>query len=264
MIAAPLSWCVVAASSAGTAHLAQGQVSQDGYAWRVVPSLDDDREGVLVIGVADGAGSAAQSGAGVAAALPGFVDAVAQTVAHTVLHDVTDDDTKGWIDAAHLRLVALSAESGQPLDDFACTLLGAVVGTRHAIFLRIGDGVIASKAHGSCKWQTPIPSQRGQYRNETFFLTQKPVVPLVAHFRGTIGCLAVSTDGLDLLCVTQATGEPYAPFFDHLFAAVGSRMSDTRNTAMADALERYLASDAVNQHTDDDKTLVLALRTAAA
>ena len=65
-----VAWRVVAASAAGSAHLARGLPCQDAWAWRCLPT------GPLLAAVADGAGSAARAELGAALAVEAVMDAL--------------------------------------------------------------------------------------------------------------------------------------------------------------------------------------------
>ena len=56
--------------------------------------------------------------------------------------------------------------------------------------------------------------------------------------------------------------EIFSPFFDGVFNAIGVADSVGRNREFSHELTTFLASGRVNDLTDDDKTLVVALRKA--
>lgn len=67
-------WRVIGRSVAGSAHVARNLPCQDALAWRELP------DGRLILAVADGAGSAARSELGAAAAVEAMVEALARTL----------------------------------------------------------------------------------------------------------------------------------------------------------------------------------------
>lgn len=103
--------------------------------------------------------------------------------------------------------------------------------------------------------------QMGEYANQTYFLTDSC---FESHLRaelieGKVARLALLTDGLQRLALHEATRSVHAPFFNPLFA----RLAGATNPAeLALPLRRWLASKPINERTDDDKTLVLAVRCA--
>jgi hypothetical protein len=154
----------------------------------------------------------------------------------------------------------LSAEADKRatrLRSLACTLLMAVVGQRLAIFSQIGDGAIILNEAGGLRpvfWP-----QSGEYINTTNFITDEEFdrrLEIVVH-PGPVDELAVLTDGLQMLALRYADKSVHRPFFLPMFRAL-------RAAESASLLERpmheFLTSKAVNDRTDDDKTLILATR----
>ena len=62
------------------------------------------------------------------------------------------------------------------------------------------------------------------------------------------------TDGIQLLAVRYADNTAHEPFFEPLF-----EFAENPNSSNAE-LEEFLRSERVCERTDDDKTLVLAVR----
>jgi hypothetical protein len=57
-----------------------------------------------------------------------------------------------------------------------------------------------------------------------------------------------------------AEKRPHAPFFNGIIRPVEQSQSPGSDRQLASALSRYLDSPAVNERTDDDKSLILASR----
>lgn len=219
-------------------------------------------EPVLVAAVSDGAGSAPRSAEGAAATIDAFRDSVFAYLVQGDLAQAGDMEMREWVQAARNGVLRLAASQCEPPRSYACTLLGAVIGNSHALFMQIGDGVIGFKISHGGRWHAPINPQRGEYRNETFFITDEDALTRAASFRipASVAVLALSTDGLEDLCIERASAALYPPFFDALFAAIHRAGSQTSEDELTQALERYLDSDSVNELTGDDKTLILASR----
>jgi hypothetical protein len=101
--------------------------------------------------------------------------------------------------------------------------------------------------------------QRGEYANETYFLTQEDALEhvQVSVHEKAVNSLAVMSDGLTRLALRLPAHEPHPPFFQPLFAFT-ARAQDEQKAA--GHLLEFLASDRVCDRTDDDKSLVLAVR----
>ncbi len=261
-------WQVIGASVTGTAHTRAGRPGEDAHAWRQRP---DD---TLLLAVADGAGSAAQAAAGAACAVTVAVDAADQA-----LRGSTPTTRDGWqallsqaVLAARAALVARvplvattpdtvalpdpALPAAPALRDFATTLLLAVVGAGWLAAVQIGDGALVISDSTGALTVVTHPNH-GQYLNETLFLTgddplagaQFAVQPIA-----NVCAVALLTDGLQALALTLADNTPHAPFFAPLFAHAAQAAGD------ATQLTAFLDSARVAERTDDDKTLLLAVR----
>lgn len=228
-------WSVLGASVAGAGHLAAGLPGQDAHAW----AMSDD--GRLVLAVADGAGSAPCSERGAAAAVLAAVGA--------------PDDPVG---AARAAVMAAAAASGTPPSHLASTLLVCVVGGDEIVGWAVGDGAVILE--GRAGMVALLPPEHGEYRNETVFITSdgwESSVRRVASAVDEVAGVAVMSDGLELLALDVGTGTPHAPFFAPLL-----RFARGAGRGAEDELASFLSSERVAARTDDDCSLLLAVRAA--
>ena len=250
-------WRVVAASVAGTAHLEMGLPCQDAHAYRLLPG------GVLLAAVSDGAGSAEHGLEGaqlaVAAALAGL-EALCQGAA--------PDDEAGWQAALtglfaeiHAHLAAQAAAAASPLQAWAATLTCALVTDDWLVVGQVGDGAAVAEDAGGVLFLAACP-QRGEYANETHFLTALDADCHVAVYtrRGPAQALALTTDGLLRLALQLPAYAPHPLFFQPLLAFARQAAHDAEAQA---ELAEFLACERVCARSDDDKTLLLAVRTGA-
>lgn len=253
-------WRIVAASVTGAAHRAKGLGSQDNLGVNEI--YERNGEPVLVAAVSDGAGSAAHSATGAATAIDAFRDCVFAYLKRADLAEADENEVRRWLQVARDAVLQTAMEQTITPRQMACTFLGAVVGPSKALFVQVGDGLMTFQLVRGGDWHAPISPQRGEYRNETFFITDEDALSRATTFemRDRLTVLALSTDGLEDLCMERATSAPYAPFFDALFATIHGANPQTTDDDMTQALERYLDSEPVNGITGDDKTLVLASR----
>jgi Protein phosphatase 2C len=253
-----LSWRCVSASVVGTSHTATGLECQDNHLCREIQTA---RGRVLLAIVSDGAGSAAKS-------------AVGSQLLCEVLLDKTLEffREQGDVHQLNLRLIAnwvqffrdeitLQAEADGLSDrDYACTLLGVIVGEQASAFFQVGDGAIVYSTASND--QVPILAfwpERGEYENTTFFVTQATFLDQLQFslIPEQIVEVALLSDGLQRLALNYQTKSAHQPFFAGFFAPL-------RHTTRQDIpalnvqLANYLNSPRVNERTDDDKTLILA------
>ena len=157
----------------------------------------------------------------------------------------------------HRVLVEAGARGLQPRD-MAATLIGVIGSKTATVVVQIGDGaVVLDIGEGLV---VPVPPMTGEYANVTCFLTDDDAMERVqtVAYDSAVLRAAAFTDGLQALALHLASSTPHAPFFDPLFATL-SATPDEREDELQAALLAYLSSDRINERTDDDKTLVLAV-----
>lgn len=257
-------WRYALASVMGTGHGRHEQPCQDASGCRLL--ITTDGRAVLAAVVADGAGSAVHSAIGAELACTLFLDEMTTLFAGGGrVQDIDRPFIAAWL--THFQhAVAFRAEAvGDQPRDFACTLLAAVVGEEAAAFLQVGDGAIvvaASREPDEYSWI--FWPQRGEYENVTVFATDPAAADYLEHEIAArrFEELALFTDGLQRLTLHFASQEVHNPFFRPMFAhlrtAVPGYLAET-----SDTLAAFLDSPAVNDRTDDDKTLLLATRRPA-
>jgi hypothetical protein len=253
------AWRVVAASVAGTSHLAGGLPCQDAHGWRIEPG------DVLLVACADGAGSAARSDEGARLA----VDAALAALAAVLGAAGVPADEAGWgrllhsaFYAARGTVAACSAAHGEALRAFATTLSVAVASADWLAVGHNGDGFVVATDRAGALELLAAPA-RGDYANEVAFLTGPDGldhVTIVARPAGDVTGLALSTDGLLRLALELPAATPHAAFFTPLFGFARGGDDGLDEGALDAELAEWLASPAVGGRTDDDKTLVLAVR----
>jgi hypothetical protein len=255
-------WRYVAASVIGTSHEKSGGACQDANDCQIyaLPA----GESVLAAVVADGAGSALNGGAGAATtcrALLGLIEEHLHSGA--TVEQVSKDTATSWIVAIQNLLDQEAQAASRERRDFACTILALLASESHAACLQIGDGVIVladseELAYGHVFWP-----DRGEYANTTHFVTEDDAVEHLqfAPIHRRIVEAALLTDGLQTIALNYQQQSAHEPFFKGLFAPLRTAEEGCARE-LSESLAAFLASDRVNEKTDDDKTLVLASRIA--
>ena len=273
-------WRTLSASVAGTAHARAGHPCADASAVRVLPRARD--AALLVAVAADGAGTSVRAPEGARLACDSILAQAAawangprpraRAARHarsrraSVPHDLASfarEDVLRFVAGARARIVEAAHREGLDPRDFSCTLLVALVDERTAVFFQIGDGAIVYRAEDGSYVPATWP-QSGEYANCTFFLTDAQAESRVQLARARdVHELALLTDGLQGLALRFVSREAHGPFFAPMFSRL-RREPAARPRRLAGELRTFLDSSAVNQRTDDDKTLVLATRLKAA
>lgn len=253
-------WRYVAASVIGTSHQKVDNACQDANDCQIY--LLPGGEQVLVASVADGAGSAACGGEGAARTCSLFSGLVNDHLSSgNTVDQISLDTAQFWTTVIRNALGKEAESLSRERRDFACTLLGVVVGRSCSACLQIGDGVMVvadseERAYGHVFWP-----ERGEYANMTHFITQDEALDHLqfASVKRDIVEVALLTDGLQSLALNYQQQSAHEPFFRGLFAPLRS-VPDGRSQELSRSLVDFLSSPRVNEKTDDDKTLVLACR----
>jgi hypothetical protein len=256
------SWRVAAAAVAGTSHLSSGESCQDEFRTRI--AINSCGEPALVVCVADGAGSARMGAAGANLACRLWAKRVTQFAKLAPRLPTGDGKMSpdplrrgflhGWVRDVRAVIRARATKDGLSERDYACTFLGGYALHDRSVFVQIGDGAIVIRRDASSYEPVFWPSS-SEYANETSFLTDDDAEDRIRYTArdGRIHDVALFTDGLQRLALDIGSQTAFSPFFESMFAPLRESSGDlTAN------LSAFLDSDAVNERTNDDKTLVLA------
>ncbi len=248
------NWRVVAASVTGTSHEKNHLPCQDAHKWRVL------QQGVLVAGVADGAGSATLAEIGSRKAVAAVADFVEQRAGSLPPADNETEWRSLLIDALTAALSAVEKEAldrNVPVRDLATTLIVLVATVSLVAVAQIGDGAALVKDNADQLVSLTRPV-RGEYANETTFLVSPNAIDSAQLnvWKGRATGLAAFSDGLQMLALNMQTGSPHMPFFVPLFGFVKSvaNLDDAKSQ-----LQAFLQSPRISQRTDDDLTLLIAV-----
>ena len=178
--------------------------------------------------------------------------------------DVNEGTARDWLAAVREAIGCEAAENELAMRDYACTLLLAVIGPTRAFYFQVGDGAIVV-GDPSGDWSWVFWPSRGEFANATFFVTDDSLSQNVMIDSGkAVQEIAVFTDGIEPLVLHYASKTVFAPFFENMFPPVRKSIAAGLDEALSADLANYLGSSAVNNRTDDDKTLVLASKVEAA
>jgi hypothetical protein len=246
-------WRVVAASVRGASHEKVDVPCQDAHKWAVAS------DGLLVVAVADGAGSALLAEVGAVVAAGAATEFLCQSFAPSGPDRMDDSVWRGLLaEAVAAARNAIETEARQraaALCDLASTLIVVVAGADFVAAIQVGDGaVVAARTDGQILSVTR-PAQ-AEYLNETVFLTSSEAMATAQSvvWRGSIAHLAVLSDGLQMAALHMPDGEPHPGFFTPLFNFLAQQKEDA---VAQDALTTFLSSPRLRERTDDDVTLVI-------
>lgn len=250
-----MQWKWASASACGTSHIRLGTAKQDAH--RVILRFD---EKILIAVVCDGAGTAEYGGQGAAIAARTFTNEIARNVKRS-LKGITDQVIWDAVDLIRDQIAIAASNRDLIMRDFATTMVACMSDGRSTITAHIGDGTIAARLTFDRLWQSLSWPEHGEYASTTFFLTDENDVRLrINRFSDSFDRIVVMTDGLERLALNFAQLVPHSPFFAGISEPVCSDGDHRGSLKLSKALQRYLDSPAINDRTDDDKTLIIATR----
>lgn len=253
-----MTWKFVGASVQGTSHRARCVDCQDICICRCE---EHGGQEIFWAVVADGAGSADMSETGAEATSTSIANKIGRWLGRHEgqVNLVTNDVVIEWVTTAQNALVSISKSKERQVCDYACTVLGIVCGAKNAVAFQIGDGAIVA-ATDVDHYETVCWPENGEYANSTYFITDSNALEhLQVRFLNTPHKLALMTDGLHHLALHFATHSVHTPFFEPMFNRLISEKQEF-SELLTQQLKDFLDSKPVNQRTDDDKTLVLAVK----
>jgi hypothetical protein len=173
----------------------------------------------------------------------------------------TGAQIESWVDFSRDRIFAVAERRGVLPREFASTLVLAISDSRATVIAHIGDGCVALKDETLNKWCTPSWPDHGEYASTTSFVTDDPAAKLrLSRHDGPICALVSFTDGLERLALDFASKQPFEKFFEGICRPLFGSSNLGRNRSLSQELKQYLNSSQINERTDDDKTLVLAVK----
>lgn len=245
-----MSWIILGDSVTGTAHRASGVACQDAFR---AGTFGQEQEWLKIV-VADGAGSASHAAIGAQIACTEFIQLVEALEPEMLC---TKAGMMELFTTVRAAVVAAAANHKVAPRELACTILLAVIGPTTAALAQIGDGAIVVGC--AQEYRVVFWPESNEYANATDFLTDAAFANALKFVTITepIDAVAVFTDGLQRLALEFANRSAYPGFFQPLFEELRSAVN---SELLMEPFHNFLDSERVNARTDDDKTLIIAVR----
>lgn len=252
-----MQWCYASASVVGLSHIRAGTKLQDANFCFVATGAEGRR--VFFAVVADGAGSAKFGGQGASILCRTFA-----SQARSVLRGATnlpDDETIwSWLDIARDRIQLSAKKRELTPRDFATTLVLVMVSSDTIVTAHIGDGAIVVRDRDSTLWSVLSEPHHGEYASTTYFATDDPQPAMrIGRHPNEFNAVAVFTDGIENLVLDSVTGAASVSFFSPMAKPLDTSTVTGRDYGLSRSLAAFLASDRLNERTDDDKSLIVAV-----
>ena len=255
-------WRVAAATAAGASHVRNNVPNQDAVRHRLV-ELGDGQ--VVIVAVADGAGSAARSdeGSRIAAdtAVVTIVDGINRQPAAAFGAGLAESLVRDAIKRAKIEVERYATTHGVYPRELASTLIVALASDSLMMAAQVGDGTVIAFNIGSGIAMTLCKAHSGEYANETTFITscsQPHEIASVGHASGyDYDSLALITDGLQNLALKMPEREAFLGFWNPI-------LNDLAQTEEPEAvpgrLHTFISGERVRSRTTDDVTVAIAVK----
>ena len=255
-------WRVAVASAAGSSHIREGIPNQDAVDSRLVEIGGGQ---VVVVAVADGAGSAPCSDEGsqvaVKAAVASIVDGLNRRPAAASSKHLATSQVRIAIKKAKNAVVRHGKKHRVPTRDLACTLIVAVASERLMAAAQVGDGAVVAFNIDNGTARTLCAAHGGEHANETTFITSRTRphrIASVGHASGSdYNALALITDGLQNLALKMPEREAFLGFWNPILKDLAQTGEPE---AVPERLHSFISSERVQSRTSDDVTIAIAAR----
>ncbi len=215
-------------------------------------TLSTDTGFWLLAACADGAGSAALGRCGAEVAVRQALAWLARRLKRNPRSQLTAASLQHAVDRA---LAAEARRRSVDVRDLATTLVVAAAGPESTWLAQVGDGAAVVQHPASPRWHLPIWPDRGEHVNETQFAGH-PRSQWRAVELPRAQALALLSDGLLPVAVDLATRQAFQPFF----SGFAGELVQREPSELQPALESFLTSPRLAERTDDDVSLVVAVR----
>lgn len=159
------------------------------------------------------------------------------------------------------RLQKKAAEENISFHELSSTLLAFCATSTTLYFFQIGDGFAVMRQNTQNKkgeYQLIAVPQKGEYENETYFLTSNHVYEVTKSLiiSPLPSFLAVATDGIENAALKKPDLIPYKPFFEPLETFLNEQAQSGQKGISKELID-FLKSSKFQEKSSDDKTLLL-------
>jgi hypothetical protein len=249
-------WTWASASCIGVAHLREGSRKQDAVRTFSIVGASE----VFVSIVCDGAGSATHGGEGASLTCNFFARAIRNHLKSSGALPAQADFTN-WLGEARDHLSFVAKKRSLELRDFASTLVVAVSDGTSIVAAHVGDGAIVVRNAHTSEWRVASWPANGEYAAMTYFVTSDDEPPMrFFDCSQPVSAIFVFSDGIERLALNFGEQTPHKAFFDAMVKPFDSASTAGKSETLSASLLAFLDSDKVRDRTDDDKTIVIAVR----
>jgi hypothetical protein len=253
-------WRWAGACAIGTSHTQTGLGCQDRAGCRTSDSVCGP---VIVAIISDGAGSVEKASTGAAIVCMELHRRIAAYLrSGSRISNIGHENASDWIDSVRDRIGAVATAANLRPRVYAATVVALLADNDGAVVLHVGDGAATVRDLKTQEWSVPSWPFHGEYASTTRFVIDDPHPQFeLFHVSSPIDRFAIFSDGIENLVLDIRKRVAPAAFFDRLSNPVAAWQGQGRNRNLSRHLRKYLAGEAVCAATDDDKSLILGVRT---
>jgi hypothetical protein len=249
-------WFWAGASCQGVSHKQTETRRQDNFSAFTAGDCDQ----FLVAIASDGAGSANHGGEGATLTCRIFAVRIRSHFTSSTEFP-TEGQLWAWLDELRDMIAVAADKRNLTRRDFAATLVCAITDGNVLLTAHVGDGCVVVRDYESLQWQAASWPDQGEYASTTFFVTDDPEPRMrVARREKPVSAIAVFTDGIERVALDLSSQAAHQPFFKGIIQPLDQLMKAGVDRDLSRKLGTYLDSPAINERTEDDKTLILAVR----
>ncbi len=250
-------WSWACTASRGSSHIKTDTRLQDAFS---CSSISVGSNQLFYGVVADGAGSASFGGQGASIVCRTMVTSIRALAGSGQLFP-TDEQIESWIDASRDRINVAAQRRNLLPRDFASTLVAVLTSGEESVVVHIGDGCAVFRDLHSEEWVAPTWPEHGEFASTTYFVTDENSLRIRIYRVGApISAVALFTDGLERLALDFQTKQPFAGFFSGIFKPLLQDIPPGKHVGLSKSLKAFLDSETITNRTDDDKSLIIAIR----
>lgn len=252
-----MSWLHVGASVPGPRKkpVRQAEGCDDVCYSDTLPASSGDS--ILRIFVADGAGSVTFGELGAKTAIGAAIELSASVGDKDF--ECTEKFGKTLLDGIQRKIRQVAKKKGVLQSDLACTFQAVIAFHDKMLVIQVGDGASVALVNG--EWKLIGSPVNGDSIDITEFVTADQIQSdkAVAVIHGVATRVASMTDGMTRFGIELATRKVHEPYFRSMFEPL-TNPNISNGKDLEPSLIEYLSNEQLNDYSQDDRTLVLAVR----
>jgi hypothetical protein len=251
------NWAWTACAVKGTSHQKTGLRLQDAFSsFRIHTKESEFFCGII----SDGAGSSKYGGEG--------ASIVCRTLSTLIRSHFKNNyelpealTCESWVDQIRDRIYLAASKRSLAPRDFAATLIAVISDGEKTLLLHIGDGCAVFQDCITSEWFTPSWPNNGEFASTTYFVTDEYITELrIIKLDRSINAITIFSDGLERLALNFKETIPFSDFFKTMTGPLFKSKENGKIYVLNEALKKFLDSESINLRTDDDKSLIIAVK----